>query len=67
MDREGRLVGLIFDGNIQSLSASFAYSDEQSRAVAVDARAILHALAEVYAARSLVEEIGRGIGEARKP
>jgi hypothetical protein len=67
VDREGRLVGLIFDGNIQSLSASFAYSDEQSRAVAVDARAILHALGEVYAARRLVEEIGRGIREERPP
>ena len=60
VDREGRLVGLIFDGNIQSLSAGFVYSDEQSRAVAVDARAILHALEVVYGADRLVDEIAAG-------
>jgi len=60
VDRQGRLVGLIFDGNIQSLSAGFVYSDEQSRAVAVDARAILHALEVVYGADRLVAEIAAG-------
>jgi hypothetical protein len=68
VDRDGRLVGLIFDGNIQSLAASFVYSDEQSRAIAVDARAILYALGEVYAARGLVEEIVGGRGApTRRP
>lgn len=60
VNREGRLVGLIFDGNIQSLSAGFVYSDVQSRAVAVDVRAILHALEAVYGADRLVEEILAG-------
>ena len=60
VDRAGRLVGLIFDGNIQSLSASYVYSDAQARAVAVDARGILAALTQVYRAGRLVAELQRG-------
>ena len=57
VNRDGELVGLIFDGNIQSLSASYVYSDEQSRAVSVDVRAILEALEKVYAAEALLDEL----------
>jgi hypothetical protein len=57
VNQAGELVGLIFDGNIQSLSASYVYSDVQARAVAVDARGILAALTTVYHARDLVAEI----------
>jgi len=57
VNREGELVGLIFDGNIQSLSASYVYSDEQSRAVSVDVRAILEALDKVYEANDLLAEL----------
>ena len=57
VNRNGELVGLIFDGNIQSLSASYVYSDEQSRAVSVDVRAILEALDKVYAAKELLAEL----------
>src|SRR6185295_8609876 len=38
--KDGRLVGLIFDGNMESLSGDFIYTDEAARAVAVDARGI---------------------------
>ena len=65
VSRAGELVGLIFDGNIQSLSAEYVYSDTQARAVAVDARGILAALSEVYRADRLVAEI-RG-GQAHPP
>ncbi|GMV97664.1 MAG: hypothetical protein AMXMBFR83_20200 [Phycisphaerae bacterium] len=64
VNRQGRLTGLIFDGNIQSLVLDFVYSDEQARAVAVDSRAILAALEKVYDARDLVEEIRRGAAVA---
>ncbi len=57
LDREGRVVGLIFDGNIQSLSNSFQYSDVQARAVSVDVRGILGMLRNAYRARSLVNEL----------
>ena len=57
MDREGKLVGLIFDGNIQSLVLDFGYEDRVSRAVSVDSRAIMSALKNVYNAEALVSEI----------
>ncbi len=53
----GEVVGLIFDGNIQSLIGNYAYSDVQARSVSVDSRGILTALDEVYGAERLVEEL----------
>ena len=57
ISREGKIVGLIFDGNIQSLPNSFLYSERQARAVSVDVRGILEALRGVYRARRLVNEL----------
>ncbi len=64
----GELVGLIFDGNIQSLVLDIAYDDTQARAVSVDAAGILAALRTVYAADTLVAELlgGRAAGSAAK-
>ncbi|MGQ9590495.1 MAG: S46 family peptidase [Planctomycetota bacterium] len=56
-DRKGNLVGVIFDGNIQSLVLDFAYSEETARAIAVSSRAIVEALRSVYGADRLVGEI----------
>ena len=53
----GELVGLIFDGNIQSLVLDIAYDDTQARAVSVDAAGILAALAQVYQAEGLLKEL----------
>jgi hypothetical protein len=57
VNRKGEVVGLIFDGNIQSLTADFLYTEEQGRAVAVDSRGIVEALRHVYQAEGLAEEI----------
>lgn len=57
LDREGRVVGLIFDGNIQSLSNDFHYSETQARAVSVDVRGMLEMLRDAYGARTLVNEL----------
>ena len=57
VDREGRTVGLIFDGNIQSLSNDFLYSERQARAVSVDSRGILEMLRNTYRATRLVSEL----------
>lgn len=57
VNRQGEVVGLIFDGNIQSLVADFAYTQVQGRAVAVDSRGILAALRDVYGATALADEI----------
>jgi len=57
VDRAGDFVGIIFDGNIQSLAWNYYFSDEQGRSVAVDGRGILEALRKVYAADALVGEL----------
>jgi hypothetical protein len=57
VDRAGDFVGIIFDGNIQSLAWNYYFTDEQGRAVAVDARGILEALRKVYGADGLVREL----------
>jgi hypothetical protein len=60
VDRENRVVGLIFDGNIQSLVLDFGYDDKVARAVSVDSRAIIEALRSIYGARDLVSELTGG-------
>jgi hypothetical protein len=60
IDRKGELVGIIFDGNIQSLVLDFIFTDEQARAVSVDSRGILEALRKVYDAKTLVAELTAG-------
>ena len=57
VNRNGELVGIIFDGNIQSLVLDYIYTDQESRAVAVHSAGILEALRKVYAADRLVAEI----------
>jgi len=57
INREAHAVGLIFDGNIQSLTWDFQFSATQGRAVSVDVRAIIEALRNVYDAEALVNEL----------
>lgn len=59
IDRNAELIGLVFDGNIQSLVGAFVYDDTQNRTVAVDSRGMLEALKKVYDAKELVEELTR--------
>jgi hypothetical protein len=54
---KGELVGLIFDGNIQSLPGYFVYDAAVNRAVSVDSRGMLEALRKVYGANSLADEL----------
>jgi hypothetical protein len=60
INKAGEYVGIIFDGNIQSLVLDFTYTDKQARAVSVHSSAILEALRNVYGADALAEEIERG-------
>jgi Peptidase S46 len=57
VNREGELVGIIFDGNIQSLVLDYIYTDQEARAVAVHSAGILEALRKVHAADRLVGEL----------
>jgi hypothetical protein len=57
IDRAGEVVGLIFDGNIHSLGAGFGYDGDKNRAIAVNVGALREALARVYHADRIVEEL----------
>jgi hypothetical protein len=57
INRQGELVGIIFDGNLESLVLDYIYTDQVSRAVAVHSAGILEALRKVYAANRLVTEL----------
>ena len=57
VNAKGEVVGLIFDGNIQSLVLDFIYDAEVARAVSVDSRAIVEALRKVYDAGDLADEL----------
>ena len=59
VNRAGEIVGIIFDGNIQSLVLAYAYTDTQARAVSVASPAIVEALKKIYDAGELVAELGR--------
>jgi hypothetical protein len=69
VNQAGEVVGIIFDGNIQSLVLDFYYDDRQARAVHVDSRGILEALRKIYGADALANELtgtkaaGKATGE----
>ncbi|HJU84673.1 MAG TPA: S46 family peptidase [Holophagaceae bacterium] len=60
VDKKGELVGLIFDGNIESLPGNYFYDGRVNRSVSVDALAIIEALRKVYDAAPLADEIMGG-------
>jgi hypothetical protein len=53
----GEVVGLLFDGNIHSISGSYWFDTEKNRAVAVDTTIIREALTKVYGASALYKEM----------
>lgn len=57
INREGEVVGLIFDGNIQSLVLDFIFDEKIARAVSVDSRAIVESLKKVYDAKEILAEL----------
>lgn len=60
VNTSGEVVGVVFDGNIESLAWNFAYDDKVARAVHVDSRGIQEALRSVYGASALADELMRG-------
>ena len=60
-DKDRQIVGLVFDGNIQSLGGDYGFDETVNRTVAVDSRALVEALDHVYGARRIVGEL-RGTG-----
>ena len=73
INKDAEVVGIIFDGNIQSLPWNFVYDDVQGRSVATDSRAIIEALRKIYHADALATELAGppaadgGASKAMKP
>jgi hypothetical protein len=58
LDREGRVVGVVFDGNVHSLGGEYFYDGALNRSVTVSSSAIGMALGDVYGMRALLSELG---------
>ncbi len=60
VNKAGEFVGIIVDGNLQSLVLDFAYEEVQARSISVHSAAILEALEKVYDAGELARELSTG-------
>jgi hypothetical protein len=57
IDVDGKIVGLMFDGNIHSIAGRYWFNPENNRAIAVHPAIIREALDKVYGARELLTEL----------
>jgi hypothetical protein len=57
--RDGKIIGLVFDGNIQSLAGDFGYDGKMNRAISVDVTGITEALKNIYHADRLIKELAQ--------
>jgi hypothetical protein len=57
VNRAGELVGLIFDGNIESLAGDFVYDGTRNRAVAVHSAGMIEGVRKLYGADALADEL----------
>jgi hypothetical protein len=59
INARGELVGLMFDGNIHSISGAYWFDDAKNRAIAVHPAIMREALSKVYSAEALLAELSR--------
>jgi hypothetical protein len=57
VNRAGELVGLVFDGNIESMAGDFVYDGSKNRTVAVHSAGMIEALRKIYGAGTLADEL----------
>ena len=57
INRQAELVGLIFDGNIESLVGAFVYNEENNRSISVHSAAMIEVLRKLYDAGALADEL----------
>lgn len=58
VNAKGEIVGIVIDGNMETLAGTYLYSEEQARAVHVASQGIVEALKKVYHAPDLLKELG---------
>jgi hypothetical protein len=58
LDAQGRLVGLLFDMNWESVSSNWVFDPDMTRTISVDQRYMRWIMQEVYPAPQLLEEMG---------
>ena len=59
INAKGEIVGLLFDGNIHSISGAYWFDTEKNRAVAVHPAIMREALSKVYAADAVLAELAK--------
>jgi hypothetical protein len=57
VNRDGEVVGLVFDGNIESLAGDFVYDGTKNRTVSVHSAGMIEALRKLYSAGALADEL----------
>ena len=62
INQAAQIVGIVFDGNIQSLGGEYGFDEAVNRTVALHSQGLLEGLRKVYSARRLLEELGQGSG-----
>jgi hypothetical protein len=60
INMKGELVGLAFDGNMESLPGDFIYNSENNRMICVHPKGITESLSKIYKAGRLAKEIVEG-------
>jgi hypothetical protein len=60
VNKDGEVVGLVFDGNIRSLGGEFGFDEATNRTVAVESTALIEALRKIYGAQRIVDELKPG-------
>jgi hypothetical protein len=57
VNTKGEIIGILFDGNLESLPWNFQFDDEVGRSVLTDSRAVIESLRTIYSAAPLVDEL----------
>jgi hypothetical protein len=60
INKNAEIVGVAFDGNIQSLPGDFIYNSEDNRTIAVSSEGIMEAIKDLYEVERLAEELKSG-------
>ncbi|MGI9105977.1 MAG: S46 family peptidase [Pyrinomonadaceae bacterium] len=57
INKQGELIGLVFDGNRQSIIGNFYYDEAVNRTISVDSRGMLEILRKVFDAKEIADEL----------